>query len=390
MSYQNQNWTTQFKGLPEGWDTDPAVFNKTVEEYEFACEGENCPIKGHAVANDGREGNLYFVKLVYTSLAMEEDGVTPKRDKETGQKFFGHEDLWRHVFCYQHTRWAEGVAQKSHEGLSADVKKRGDKVEAQSFPLFKNLRKLAEMSRKGKRSERVAKFFLSLTSLTEGADISVGVGLDCIKPFDPATPKDEVHNYLIHGGKILGLLAYEDVRIYHGVRHQHKAEFIAANLYLYTDSTLVWVEERLVEWRKTADENAATESAREAKALERRHEAEVQREASVSSRDTAAAEVLALIKSATTPSTEPTVGGSREGKQPKQRKQRKSAPPSAARQIDEQLDAGERATLASDTPDVIIDEHAGETRPTSAVALGDRPEVARQLAAARIAIEPTE
>lgn len=388
--YQNPNWTTQFQGFPEGWDTDPAIFDKMVEEHEFTCEGENCPIRGTAVSNGERgEGNLHFVKLVYTSLAMEADGVTPKRHPETGQKFFGHEDLWRHVFCYQHRRWAEGVAKKSHEGLSAEVKKRGDKVEAQSFPLFKNLKKLAEMSRKGKRSERVAKFFLSLT---EGADISVGVALDCIQPFNPATPKDEAHNYLIRGSEIIGLLAYEDVRIYGGIRHQHKAEFVSANLYLYADSTLAYVEERLVEWRQGADEKAAIKAAREAEAAERRRQAEDHRQESVISRDTAAAEVLALIKGATTPSAEPTVGGKgpRNGRKDRADgtpKRRSAPPPSAARQIDEQLDAGGRASLSDTTPDVIVDEHAGEMRPTSSVALGDRPEVAAQLAAARASIK---
>lgn len=378
---RNPNYTKQFQGLPEDWDTIPAVFERVLQEHIFHCEGTNCSIKGKALVKGGM---LKFVKLVTIKMVTKEDGVTPERDKRTGEKIFDHQDWKRKVLCERHTRFQEEVARESTAKLPDKFRTRGDKVEVNIFTLFQNLNFLRGEIWKNKRPERVAKFFLSLT---EGAGIEAGVALNCIVPFDPAIPKDEAHNYLIRGGEVIGMVMYEDRHTYNGVRCQNRAAFVRANLYLYSCSTLEYVEERLVEWRMSSDEKSATRAKRQAEAVEQGAVAKARQAEAVRRRDEDVAEALAFWVDKTAPSTEEPTGGGRKEPRGNGRKggradgapKRKSSPPPAARQIAAQLDDGERAALSSDTPDVIVDDQAGSSKPTYAVALGDRPEISEKL-----------
>lgn len=384
MERQNQknlDWTDQFSDLPEGWDIDPALFERIIQERVFHCEGANCSIRGKILAKG--EGMLKFVKITATKAVMEKDGITPMRDpkSESGDPLFERLDVERKVRCDHHARLKELVVGEVMENLPEKLRKRGDKLVVKTSTLFQNLSWVREMTQKAKRPERVAAFFLSLT---KGAGLEIGVALDCIQPFVPATYKDDKkpHDFLIRGGALLGLVRRDDVAIYYGALHQHKGAFISANLFLYDKSMLAYVEERLVEWKQGADKQAATKAAREAAAAERLATAQTLKQEELEGVKQGAADLLAFLVGAATPATESS--GDDDGRKGKKSpKQRKSAPPSAARQIDEQLDAGERATLSDGTPDVLVDEHAGESRPTLAVSLGESPEIAVQLAAVR-------
>lgn len=387
MGYQNSNWTEQFSNLPEGWDIDPAIFERVLQERVFHCEGRNCSINGKALVRG--EGMLKFVKLTGTRAMMEDDEVTPKRDPKDGEPLFEREDLERKVLCDHHVRLEEMKRDELVKNLPAELRNRGDKLEVRISTLFQNLSWVRELTKKAKRPERVAKFFLSLI---KGAGLEAGIALDCIRKFDPATVKDDKkpHNFLVRGGEILGLISWDDVVTYHGVRHQNKNAFVDANLFLYSD-TLAWVEERLVEWRKNADERATRMAAREAEAVERLATAKTLKQEDLDGVKNSVAELLAFFVGAAIPATESSTGGDdgRKGHSAGKPKQRRSAPPPAARQIDEQLDAGGRAN-PFDTPDVIVDDQAGSSKPTHAVALGDRPEISQVLAAVRAAIDPTK
>lgn len=384
---QNPNWTAQFTSLPDGWDTDPAIFEQVIQEHVFSCEGANCPIRGKALVKG--EGMLKFVKVTGTKAVMETNGITPKRDPD-GDPLFERRDLKRKILCSHHLRFEEQIKTEAMKSLPEEFRKRGDKMEVQTSTLFQNLSWVRELTKKAKRPERVAKFFLSLT---EGADLQSGIMLDCIQPFTKDDKKP--HNFLIRGGEVLGIIPWDDVAIYNGVRHQNKNAFVDGNLFLYSDSTLAWVEERLVEWRKSADEKSATRMAREAEAAERLATVQTRKQEELASVKNAAAEILAFFVGATPP-TEPTTDGDGRNERRKEPRgngrkdradgapKRKSSPPPAARQIDEQLVEGGRVTPLSDgTPDVIVDDQAGSSKPTSAVALGDRPEISEKLEAVR-------